>query len=101
MPPPEPYPPSERSKDIARAERMGTKVATVVTTSFDVIENPETPLPLRRKYCDKLRVMGIPAEQLPDWCNTMDALEGGRRRRRTVRRKTTKRRRTMRRRSKK
>lgn len=118
MPPPEPYPPSVYSKSAARAQRLGSKVATVVTTSFDVIEKPETPPPLRRKYCDKLRGMGIPADQLPDWCNSaearavidlvgrpvtapgaktgdaaLDDLEGGRRRRRRTRRKPVKRRR--------
>jgi len=123
MPPAEPYPPSESRRTLDKGKRLQNQIDTIVVSTFRAIEDTKNPAPapLKRKYCNKLRGMGIPDEHLPDWCNSaearaiidlagepvtpgaktgnpdLDALEGGRstRRRRRVKKTMKKNRKRM------
>jgi len=110
VPPPAPAPatpPAAPSEEInpggpeeltPKQKRLQSQIGTVIFSSFDAIGNSETPTPLKRKYCDKLRRMGVLESQLHPWCLSpqaivtgnpdFDALEGGRSRgKQTLRRR--------------
>jgi hypothetical protein len=90
-----------------KRRRLQSQINTVVFSTFAAIGNPSNSVTLRRKYCNKLRDMGIRHEQLHPWCRSdearlvgnpdLDALEGGRGKRKQARRPQ---RRTRRRRNK-
>ena len=87
-----PYPPLETPKQ----RRLKSQIGTIVRSTFAAIGDNQTLIPLKRKYCDKLRSMGVPESDLHPWCHsaeadyyypgpavetTLDALAGGRSRR--------------------
>jgi len=65
-----PFAPLNPHMSQSERRRLQSQINTVVFSTFSAIGDPKTPPQLKKKYCDKLREMGIREDSLHPWCKS-------------------------------